>query len=237
MRTVRRVLLLLFTMGDIAAVCLLPQCWSPGLLESLRNSGWAGILAYTSACFVTTVLMVPPSIGNAGAGLMFGALKGTLFIYPALVGAGVVSFCLSRKLGRRWVAVRIARSPKFAAIDRALARGGLKMVLLLRVSPISPFAFLSYSMGLTRVRFRDYCLGTLLGALPGTAVYAYLGSALRNLPALGVKASAAASSDLHRLLFWIGLAATIAAFVMITRLARQELKRTMGETLAAHTAG
>ncbi len=230
MRILRRILLLLFAAGDIAAVCLVPQWWSPDLLATLRNSGWAGVLAYICACFVGTVLLVPPSIGNTGAGLMFGAVKGTLFVYPALVGAGIVSFWLSRVLARGWVAERIARSPKFAAIDRAVARGGLKMVLLLRVSPVSPFAFLSYSMGLTRVRFRDYFLGTLLGALPGTAAYAYLGSALRNLPAIGAKASAA-GSGLHQLLFWLGLAATLAAFVMITRLARQEIKRSLCEPL------
>ncbi len=155
-----------------------------------------------------------------------GTVKGTLLVYPGLVAAGLICFWLSRLLARDWFARRIAGSPKFVAIDRAVAKGGWKMVLLLRMSPVSPFTLLSYSLGLTRVRVRDYVVGTLMGALPGTAVYVYLGAAVHDL-----NGAADSVSALPRALFWVGLAASVAAFVLITRRARTELKRIAGEPI------
>ncbi len=226
MRTLKRIFVLALAVADIAVAAFsLPYLWRFGLLEWVRGAGVTGVLIYALVYCLTTALMVPPSLLNAGAGLMFGPLWGTLLVYPPLMAAAMASFCLSRSLARDWLRQRIAQRPQFIAMDRAIARGGFKIVLLLRMSPISPFCFLSYSLGLTRVRLRDYFLGSLLGALPGAAVYVYLGAALNDLRDL--PSQAALTGGLHRLLFWVGLAATVAAFAMITRYARQEINRTL----------
>jgi uncharacterized membrane protein YdjX (TVP38/TMEM64 family) len=49
------------------------------------------------------------------------------------------------------------------------------VVLLLRLSPIVPFGFANYAMGLTSVGFGPYVLASVLGMLPGTFLYVYLG--------------------------------------------------------------
>ena len=54
-----------------------------------------------------------------------------------------------------------------AAIDRAIGRDGLKVVTLLRLSPLLPLAASNYLYGLTSVPLKDYMLGSFLGMLPG----------------------------------------------------------------------
>jgi uncharacterized membrane protein YdjX (TVP38/TMEM64 family) len=51
-------------------------------------------------------------------------------------------------------------------VDEALGREGFKIVLL-RLSPVFPFNFLNYALGLTKVSFGKYAFASLIGMLPG----------------------------------------------------------------------
>jgi uncharacterized membrane protein YdjX (TVP38/TMEM64 family) len=64
---------------------------------------------------------------------------------------------------------------RFAAIDRAISRDGLKFVTLLRLSPLLPLALSNYVYGLTSVDLGSYVLGTCIGMLPGTCAYVSAG--------------------------------------------------------------
>jgi uncharacterized membrane protein YdjX (TVP38/TMEM64 family) len=48
--------------------------------------------------------------------------------------------------------------------------------VLLRLSPMFPFAAVNYVLAATRVSWRQYVAGTALGIVPITALYVYLGS-------------------------------------------------------------
>lgn len=52
---------------------------------------------------------------------------------------------------------------------------GLRIFLLLRLSPIIPYNALNYMAGATAVTFRAYTLA-LIGLLPGTALYVFVGA-------------------------------------------------------------
>lgn len=65
---------------------------------------------------------------------------------------------------------------KFQAIDDAVSADGLKVVVLLRLSPLLPLAASNYLYGLTGVALSDYVLGTCLGMLPGTFAYVTVGA-------------------------------------------------------------
>lgn len=67
------------------------------------------------------------------------------------------------------------------AIDRAVGKEGFKVVLLLRLSPLLPFALSNYFYGLTAVDFFPYLFATLLGFAPGTFAYVYTGEAAKTL--------------------------------------------------------
>lgn len=73
------------------------------------------------------------------------------------------------------VAAFAAKNKRFAAIDRAISRDGLKFVTLLRLSPLLPLAASNYLYGLTSVDLGSYVLGSWLGMLPGTYAYVTAG--------------------------------------------------------------
>ncbi len=115
---------------------------------------------------------------------------------------------------------------RLAAIDRAIARKGFRLVLLLRLSPVVPYSLLNYALGLTRVRFRDFLLGSV-GMLPGTILYVSCSKVAGEVAAL-----AGGRPAPHDMAYWIlvavGLAATIAASVLVTRIARRALREEPG---------
>jgi uncharacterized membrane protein YdjX (TVP38/TMEM64 family) len=47
----------------------------------------------------------------------------------------------------------------------------------MRLLPVAPFGLVSYAFGTTGVSLRTYLLGTAVGALPSTVIYASLGAA------------------------------------------------------------
>jgi uncharacterized membrane protein YdjX (TVP38/TMEM64 family) len=55
----------------------------------------------------------------------------------------------ARFLLQAWLDQQISRYPVFAAVDRAIARNGLYIVFLLRLSPVIPFNLLNYALALT----------------------------------------------------------------------------------------
>src|SRR5712671_4151418 len=88
---------------------------------------------------------------------------------------------------------------------------------------VIPFTLLNYAFGLTKVRFRDYVLASWIGMLPGTVMYVYLGSTVKELA--GVAAGNVEGGPARRVLFFVGLAATVIVTVYVTRLARQALRQ------------
>ena len=134
---------------------------------------------------LATVLFLPGSILTLGAGFAYGVgarHRGRLDRRERRVLPWHFSSAA------RWPASGLRRAskrnPRFAAIDRAVGREGLKIVLLTRLSPVFPFNLLNYAFGLTTVSLRDYVLGSLVGMLPGTVMYVYLGSLITSLSEL-----------------------------------------------------
>ena len=80
---------------------------------------------------------------------------------------------------------------------------------------------LNYAFGLTPVSLRDYFLASWIGMLPGTVMYVYLGSAAKNLADLA--AGKAQGETGQQVLFGVGLLATVAVTVAVTRVAKRAL--------------
>ncbi|HVC91880.1 MAG TPA: TVP38/TMEM64 family protein [Acidobacteriaceae bacterium] len=197
--------------------------WSVAWVHSL---GALGAAVYAIIYVLATVLMIPGSVLTLSAGFLYGVLWGMLLVSPASVVASTLAFLLGRSVARPWIQRRIAQNARFAAIDEAVGGNGFKVVFLLRLSPIFPFALLNYALGLTRVRLRDYVLGSFLGMLPGTFLYVYFGSSVANLASLS-SGKAAHGGPWEHVLFWGGLAATLLVVVLVTRTARRALNQSL----------
>lgn len=109
------------------------------------------------------------------AGAIFGVAAGTAVVSASATLAATAAFVIARYVARDRVQAYAARSPKFAAVDRAIGRNGFRVVTLLRMSPLLPLAASSYLYGLTSVDLPSYVAGSWLGMLPGTVAYVAAG--------------------------------------------------------------
>jgi uncharacterized membrane protein YdjX (TVP38/TMEM64 family) len=182
--------------------------WGPALF----------VLLYIAA----TVLLVPGSALTLGAGALFGVVRGSLLVSVASTFGATCAFLVSRYLARDWVAKKVEKNATFAAIDRVVADEGWKIVGLTRLSPVFPFTLLNYGFGLTRVKLRDYVLASWIGMMPGTLMYVYLGSLART----GIRGQKRTPAEWA--LYGVGLLATVAVTVIITRIARRALAKRTG---------
>ena len=190
--------------------------------QAVQKLGPAGLLVYALAYALATVFLLPGSLLTLAAGAAFGLLPGFASV---LVGATLglaLAFLVSRHLARRRVEDWIQSKPRFAAVDRAVAKEGWKIVFLTRLSPIFPFNFQNYAYGLTRIPFWHYTLASMVGILPGTFLYVYLGSVGRS----GLEAAAGGErvETLRLVLQIVGLLATALVTFYITRIATKALK-------------
>ena len=122
-------------------------------------------------------VFLPASILTLGAGAIFGVVGGTIVVAVGATIAATLSFLLARTVLRKRVEAMAARNPKFHAIDRAIAREGAKIVVLVRLSAVFPFLFVNYAFGLTSIRLLPFVLATFFGILPLTIAFVYLGAA------------------------------------------------------------
>jgi uncharacterized membrane protein YdjX (TVP38/TMEM64 family) len=183
--------------------------------------GFWGRFAFALIYATATVLFVPGVLLTLAGGALFGPVEGTIVVWlAAMLGSGA-AFLVARYAARGFVQEQIARSPKFAAVDRAVAENGLKITFLLRLSPVFPFNLLNYALGLTRVPFRDYMLAGI-GMIPGTLLYVYSGYVIGDVAriASGVRIERGAGWWAVTLL---GLLATVAVTAIVTRIARRAL--------------
>jgi len=198
------------------------------LVNWIRSAGWLGIGVFLMAYVAATVLFLPGSLLTLGAGFAYGVGLGTAVVWIGANLGAALAFVLGRTLARRWIAARIKKNPRFAAMDKAVGREGLKIVLLTRLSPVIPFNLLNYAFGLTGVSLRDYVLGSLVGMLPGTVMYVYLGSLITSLSELAAGRTTGGSAQ--QIFYFAGLGATVAVTVYVTRLARRALAEATAET-------
>jgi len=194
----------------------------PRFAAWVNGLGVWGPLVFILGYAVAVVAFVPGSVLTLAAGAIFGLAKGVVYVFVAAVLGSGAAFLVSRHLARRAVERLIAGNPRFAAVDRAVAVEGRKIVFLLRLSPVFPFTLLNYFLGLTRVRFVDYLLASV-GMIPGTLLYVYYGKLAGDVAALAGGAAVERGAGYWTVL-GLGLAATIVVTAVVTRTARRALR-------------
>jgi uncharacterized membrane protein YdjX (TVP38/TMEM64 family) len=196
--------------------------------------GPAGYFAYGLVYCGLEVLSVPAIPLTMTAGVVFGLVPGTAVVSAAATAAATASFLIARYAARERVQAYAAKSPRFAAVDRAIGRDGLRVVTLLRLSPLLPLAASSYLYGLTSVELGPYVLGSWLGMLPGTVAYVAAGSYGRALLGVGGggEGEGAVNSMGGSVQPWqvaLGLALSAASLAYVGRLATKALEEATEE--------
>ena len=137
-----------------------------------------------------------------------------------MLGAALGFVLLRRLVGERLVHA-LARRPRAATVHAALLsrrRRLLGLVVLLRLSPVMPFAGSNLVFAAAGVEARTFLLGSVLGLAPRVALVALAGAGLSELDL---------SHTADARLAWLGGLATLASLVVLGRIGRRALAESL----------
>jgi uncharacterized membrane protein YdjX (TVP38/TMEM64 family) len=223
----------LFVAALVVLIVLIGREAGVGVLRAVAwidGLGTIAPFAFILGYILAAVAFVPGSVLSLAGGAMFGLTRGVLYVFTGGTLGACAAFLVSRYAARRIVERRLASSARLAAVDRAIGREGLKIVFLLRLSPIVPYNVLNYGLGLTRVRFLDYAIGSI-GMLPAITLYVYYGKIAGDVAALAAGAGVRRDGWQYAVTI-AGLGATVLATTLIARTAKRALARAAGPDAA-----
>jgi uncharacterized membrane protein YdjX (TVP38/TMEM64 family) len=189
----------------------------------VQSLGPWGPLAFVLGYTVVTVAIMPAFLLTLAAGAIWGFWAGLLLAFAGAVSGATCAFLGARSVLRTVVQRYVSRHPRLVAIDRAVEHEGARLVLLLRLSPAVPFVLLNYVLGVSRITLRDHFIG-LFGMVPTAAMYVYAGKVAGDLTALAT-GKATPRGPVYYVLLTLGLLATVAATVLVTRAGRVSSRR------------
>jgi len=143
------------------------------------DTGW-GIVSFIFFYIISVLLIIPASWLSLLAGFLYGPYFGSIVVFlSAFIGASI-SFFLAKEYFVNKIVTIISRFPKIKLLEKIINKGGLKLIILTRLSPVFPFSILNYFYGLNKVSYKDFSIG-LIFIIPGTYLYCALGSLANNL--------------------------------------------------------
>jgi len=190
------------------------------LLAALRSPG--GAVAFVPLYALWVTLLLPGVWASMLAGALYGPVWGSVLVFIGACLGAEAAFLIGRHWLRDWTQRRLQALPRLRAVEQAVSREGLKLVLLTRLSPAFPFSLLNLAYGLSAVSLRDYSLG-LIGILPGTILFCGLGALAGDVARFGSVLSGQADAGAWSLRI-VGVLATVAVVVLVGRAAERALK-------------
>ena len=174
------------------------------------------ILMYMSIYIFVSVAPTPARdlVKLVGA-LVWGTWASTAVLWVAEIITGVISFLLSKALGKAFVA-RLMGKKADAMMDR-LKNAGVGTVIFLRLLPVIPWRYLNYGAGLVDIRFRTFLVGSIIGILPRTLLVQFL------LVVLGDRFLSEKTNSLYILIFSIVFTLVVVIILGIVYRVRKRL--------------
>ena len=169
----KAIFLLIFILTAIFLVRFTPiknYLTAEALGRFLETAGfWAPlifILIYTAG----VCLFLPGTLLTGLGAAIFGAYWGFVYVWFGAMAGASAAFLIGRTLGREFASSLIG--DKLKKYDDGIERNGFATVLYLRLVYF-PFTPMNFGMGLTKVHFRDYFIGTGLGIIVGTFIFTF----------------------------------------------------------------
>ncbi|ANQ09089.1 Uncharacterized protein PCOAH_00032360 [Plasmodium coatneyi] len=158
------------------------------VIKWVGEQGSWSILLFILLFTCTSPLFMSVEIMCVGAGLIFSGVYGKfwgIIVAVFSVATGYVlgmslCFFISRYLMHEFIYKKLMVYPIYLAFNQAINSNGLSFVLLIRLSPILPASVVSYILGVTSVKYRDFALGSI-SALPSISIFVYIGVLLQDI--------------------------------------------------------
>lgn len=145
--------------------------------DFLESKGGLAVLLFLGIYMCKPIFVIIPAAAvSFVGGIVFGPVAGFILNMIGFFLSGTLAFYLARFLGKDFVQ-RVIKG-KVLEISGNMREKGFKILFLLRLPPILPYDPLSYTCGLTDIRFRDFILASLLGVVPETLCYSIMGRSI-----------------------------------------------------------
>ncbi len=126
---------------------------------------------------------------SIAGGFLFGPLSGTLaIVVGATIGALLVFLVARSAFGP---SLRNRAGPFLKKMEAGFQENALSYLLVLRLIPLFPFFVVNLVPAFLGVSLKTYVVGTFIGIIPGSAVFAVAGAGLDSILARGEPFSAA----------------------------------------------
>ncbi|AJA47415.1 hypothetical protein CPAST_c13160 [Clostridium pasteurianum DSM 525 = ATCC 6013] len=169
----------------------------------LSYGSFAAVIFVVIYSIKPVVLVIPTSLLSILAGNVFGPMYAFLLSMTGCFFSASLAFWLAHILGKPFVD-KILRGKAFK-LDSGIEKHGFLIMLLMRLSFVFPYDPLSYAAGLTKMKYTDFILGTMLGIIPEMLSYSFMGKHLNRpfsikmlLPIAIIMAVAVTSSYIYR---------------------------------------
>jgi uncharacterized membrane protein YdjX (TVP38/TMEM64 family) len=176
------------------------------LREDLRGLGVPGALIVLALGLVHVVVWYPAEILDTAVGYVYDFWVALPLVMAVWALNAVIAYWIGRHVARP-VLHRFINPERFDRLEVLAERGGVTLLLSMRLIPVVPFSLFSYAAGAAHVPMPRFIWTTVVGYLPLTAVFVYLGNQLEEL-------------SLADPILWLGAAVLIALVLLTARLRR-----------------
>ena len=195
--------------------------WLPPL-EALDPSE-AALWFAVGTVLLAGLSLTPTHASSLVAGMLFGAVHGAWVAVGAIAAAGVFAYALLRPLTTTHALAALERWPRARVIHRALLERRARLtllILLIRLSPVMPFAATNLLLAAGGVRPVEFVVGSVVGLAPRIVAVVVAGAGLSELD-LGQAADVRVAV--------VGGVATVLVLIAISAIARRALEEAAAE--------
>ncbi|HEY1853413.1 MAG TPA: VTT domain-containing protein [Solirubrobacterales bacterium] len=148
--------------------------------RQINGLGVGGPMLIIALTLIHTVIPFPAEIINAAAGFAYGFFPAIALVTVGWMISALLAYGFGRSVARplldRWFGAE-----RFERLERMIDRGGVTLLLAVRLIPIIPFSLAGYAAGAARVPVWRFLWTTLVGYMPITAIAVYFGTRLEGL--------------------------------------------------------
>lgn len=148
--------------------------------DELDDLGAAGPVLILGLALIHAVVFFPAEIIDAAAGFAYGFFPALALMMFGWLLSGLLCYAIGTSVARplldRWLGAE-----RFERTEALIERGGVTLLLAVRLIPIVPFSLASYAAGAARVPVWRFIWTTALGYLPITALSVYFGTRLEGM--------------------------------------------------------
>jgi len=159
-----------------------------GLAALVAAHGVAAVLVFTAAYAVIVAFSIPGGlVMTVTGGFLFGTLGGAACsVIGATLGAIAVFLAARTALGDF---LRNRAGPALTRMQAGFQEDALSYLLVLRLVPLFPFWLVNLVPALLCVSLKVFVVGTVIGIIPASLVYASVGNGLATIFDAGESAS------------------------------------------------